>query len=381
MTHKNHTDSLGLEASSELKETPPDASKEEALQRAIAAIRDLPLEQLEALIHELGMENDPDVMRSLEGIRRGAEVEVLERANAENRDPTIEEVEAAVREVGLENDPKMVRDLKELRDSEKIIKASELMIEAYALLRDLQKSGGESEIEAIAGFLEMSQIAIGGLEECSLESRRLVASKRFDWPVMMELGGEDFRRVVEFWLKEIKLGTEAKGKVRTSALIQNAKIHKFIATRLYLTVKGIHDTKRLKRGEQSHPLRFASLRRDAEEHFKELIRLVDGYGVRKWRKEDKKDFDSKLEKLKDAPEVNEKSFAAWFAACRALLVCITQDQFDLPRHQLRQKGEARAQKGGSDQVFTASAYYKKGIGESLKSSLRSVLKLRPQKKG
>ncbi len=381
MTHKNHTDSLGLETSSELQEAPPDATKDEALQCAIDAIRGLPVEQLEALVHARGMEKDPEVMRNLECIRKGAKVEALESATSENRDPTIEEVEAAVREVGLENDPETVRNLENHRNSEKILKAAELMIEASSLLHELRQCGGEMEIEAIMGFQELTKLAIEGVEECSLASRTLVASKRVDWPVMMELGGEDFRRVVEFWLKEMKLGIEAKGKVSTNALIQNAKIHKFIATRLYLTVKGIHDTKRLKRGEQSHPLRFASLRKDAEEHFKGLIRLVDGYGVRKWRKEDKKDFDSKLEKLKDAPEANEKSFAAWFAACRALLVCITQDQFDLPRHQLRQKGEGRAKKGGADHVFTASAYYKKGIGESLKSSLRSVLKLRPQKKG
>lgn len=305
----------------------------------------------------------------------------LKCAGFENREPTVQELEPALRKAGLIDRPDVVQKLHRMIKNEAGVEPARCIARACKVLRQMQKFGGAMEVEAITGFLEMALLAIEGLDGCSLESRRLVAIKRNDWPVMMELGGEDYRKVIDVGLRRIQLGKEVEGKVSANALIQHSDFHKSIATQLFLTVKGILDSRHLQKHEQILPQRFFSLREDAEENYKELIRRLGGYSADKWQPDHKRDFDSKLENLKLSPEVNSKSFPSWFAACRALLVCITHDQFHLPCYKLREKGENRAQKWGADSKFKAEAYYKKGIGESLKSSLMTVLKVRRRKQG
>jgi hypothetical protein len=380
MSHKNHTDSLQSKASSELQETSPDASKDDALQAAIAPTRGLTFEQLEEVVRERGLENDPEVIRSLECIRQGVEVEALRNAISENRDPTIEEVEAAVREVGLENDPESVRHLENLRDSEKIIKASELMIEAYALLRDLQKRGGEMEIEAVQGFLEMAELAVDGLGECSEEATVSVAEKKTSWPVMMEGSGKTALETAQAEFERIKLGSRNSSEVKISAVVTAASRHKFVATLLYWTVRAIFNLNRLSRSVENEPIRMERLENDLAVKYKMLMQLVNGFEANDWREEDRQELGKKLKALRACPDVNTASFKEWFGACLALLDCITQSQFYLPHYKLRNLGEARAQNREGTEGRKDS-HYRDGITGALKSALKTVLKINRKKEG
>jgi len=88
MSDKDKDGIPAAEADDELQDDLRDASETEALQHAI---NNLTIDELEAVVRARGMENDPSVMRSLEGIRKGAKVDALERAVAENRDPSMED--------------------------------------------------------------------------------------------------------------------------------------------------------------------------------------------------------------------------------------------------------------------------------------------------
>lgn len=380
MTHKNHTNRIGPKAPKQLQEIPPVASKSEREHQSIAAIDDLSIEQLEALVHACGMEKDPEVMRNLECIRKGAKVEALESAISENRDPTIEEVEAAVREIGMQSDSEMVCRLERLRDMQKIKKAGDLIIEAYALLGDLQKKGGEMEIEAVQGFLEMAELGIDGLGECSERSTVSVAEAKISWPVMMEGFGTGALQIAQSDLKKIKLGSRNSSTVRINAVITAASRHKFVATLLYSIVRSNFDLMCLSRTAQDQPIRMARLKRDLKTKSKMLKRLLKGYEANEWREEDRQKLVDKMEALHGCPEITTTSFNNWFAACVALLDCITQSKFYLPRYKLHNLGNARAMKreGTSGKK---NSDYRDGIIKALRSALKTVLKVNREKMG
>jgi len=375
MNREKNTGGLGSGAVDEPQEVSPGRLKDEELQHAI---NNLTIEELEAMVRARGMENDPSIMRSLEGIRKGAKVDALERAMAENRDPSMEELEAAVLEIGMENDPEMVRSLERLRDMDKIVKAAALMIEAYTLLRELQKRGGEMEVEAVQGFLEMAELGIDGLGECSEQSRVSVAETKTSWPLMMEGNGTKAIEAAQAGLEKLKLGSKNSSEVRINAVVTAASRHKFVATLLYWTVRSVFNLDRLSRTVKEQPIRMAHLKEDMAEKFKMLMQFVNGYEANDWRAEDMQHFVKKLKALHACPEVNAASFNEWFAACLALLDCITHGEFHHARYELRNLGEARAQeREGIDGKKDSD--YRDGITSAMKSALKTVLKISRKK--
>lgn len=301
-------------------------------------------------------------------------VRAFEQSVLENRDPTVEELELALRGMGLDSDPEIARELGHLKNKNNIVRAEKLMIEAHELLADLQKCGGEMEIEAACGFYEMARLAIDGLDQCGDKSVVPVAETKIHWPVMVEPGGNAKRETIDSELKRIKLGTRTSSEVRVNSVLTQPSRHKFVVTLLYWTVQAIHNLDRLANLADKHPERIAHLRADMEVKYKMLMSFVNGYEANEWRKKDLKRFGKAVKALHACPEVNAGSFNAWFEACLALLACITRNEFYLPQYKLRNLGDPRANKReGLDSDRRA------GITGALKSALTTVLKI-PRKK-
>lgn len=371
MPHKHDSESLGPKAAGELHQTSSNVSKSEALQRIFDS---LTIEQFEAVVRARGMDNDSEMMHILKGIRRGSKIEALERSISENRDPTLEELEAALQEVALDSDPESARQMTRLRNKDRIVRAEKLIQETLELLTALRKAGGEMEIEAVSGFYEMARLAIDALNQCNEESIVSVAEKKIHWPVMAEPGGNAKRETIESELKQIKLGTRTSSQVRVNAVLTQPSRHKFVITNLYWTVQATHTLDRLAHLADKHPERIAQLRADMDEKYKMLMKSVDGYEANEWRDQDRKKFAKAIKNLRKFPEVNAASFNEWFAACLALLDCITHGEFHHARYKLRNLGEARAQKREG-----LESDYRDGITGALKSTLKTVLKI-PRKK-
>ncbi len=305
-------------------------------------------------------------------------VRAFEQSVLENRDPTVEELELALRGMGLDSDPEIARELGHLKNKNNIVRAEKLMIEAHELLADLQKCGGEMESEAASGFYEMARLAIDGLDRCGDESIASVAEKKIDWPVMFELG--DKLETIEAELQRIRLGTRTSSHVRVNAVLTQASRHKFVVTLLYWTVRATHHLDRLANLADKHPERIAQLRADMEVKYKMLMTFVNGYEANEWRDQDRKKFADAIKELRKHPEINAASFKEWFAACLALLACITRNEFYLPQSDLRKLGEPRARKReGIDGIKDSD--YRDGITKALRSALMTVLKVNRKKSG
>lgn len=315
------------------------------------------------------------------GSQRDSVLEPLQPSVLKGHGSTVDELETDVRAADLENDPEILRDLKKIRNCDKIIQAAELMTQASELLLDVRSNGEEMEIEAVRGFLQMAQLAVEGLCVCNESAIVAVAPGRISWPVMMEIGGTEQRKIVESKLKRIKLGCRSTSNISGNALVWSPSLHKFVVTMLYAAVAAIHADKVYSKGEKTQPIRIKSLRAGLGGNFGKVVRLVHGYDFKDWRKSDLDDFRRSIKELRAFPEVTPDSFNAWFAACRALLVCITKDEFHLPRHNLHGLGQVRAWNAGGDDVFDAAAAYREGIVEKMKSALQTVLRVPRKKQG
>jgi hypothetical protein len=259
--------------------------------------------------------------------------------------------------------------------------AGEKIIDAVILLNELRKHKGWAEIEAVRGFMHMADEAISGLQDCSAVAQSSEARERHDWPVMMELNSPSEKEEIDGYLKGIHLGENASGQISVGAIAQSRSTHKEVAAMLYTAVLSTVRTAMFNTHQPTADKKKEVLGELWRSNVLAVVKQLDGYDVAEWEPMHRTKFEQKVKELYFYPNVTSENFNKWFAACRALLVCITKDEFQLPRHKLQDRGIARAAKKSGKKVGEVTmksgerGYGREGIVDTLKSDLKTALRL------
>lgn len=258
--------------------------------------------------------------------------------------------------------------------------AGEKIIDAVILLNELRRHKGWAEKEAVRGFMHMADEAISGLRDCSAVAQASEARERHDWPVMMELNAPSQIKEIYGFLKGIHLGENASGQISVGAMAQSRSTHKEVAAMLYTAVLSTVRTAMFNTNQPTADKKKEVLGELWRSNVLAVVKILDGYDVAEWEHEHLEIFKQSVKELYFYPNVMSENFNKWFAACRALLVCITKNEFQLPKHKLQDSGFARAAKKSGKKVGEITmkkgerGYGREGIVDTLKSDLKTALR-------
>lgn len=259
--------------------------------------------------------------------------------------------------------------------------AGEKIIDALILLNELRRHKGWAEKEAVRGFMHMADEAISGLRDCSAVAQASEARERHDWPVMMELNAPSQIKEIDGYLKDIHLGENASGQISVGAMAQSRSTHKEVAAMLYTAVLSTVRTAMFNTNQPTADKKKEVLGELWRSNVLAVVKILDGYDVAEWEPKHRKKFEQSVKELYFYPNVTSETFNKWFAASRALLICVTKNEYHLPKHKLKNLGSTAVANKTGKKVGEVTmkkgerGYGRGGIMDTLKSDLKTALRL------